>query len=190
MKKFLAILAGVALAAGAVRADSTNTITNAYGMVITYVTDAYGVHVTSVVPASTGSSAGVMPAPNPSDSIQLASGKILIGDANGKSAAQTVSGDFTISSAGVGAIAAGVIVNADIKTNAAIAASKLADADLGDVSIASGVVSIDAGAIVNADINNSAAIALTKLANSITFMTLTNVVDGTTNTYSVLTGTP
>jgi hypothetical protein len=59
-------------------------------------------------------------------SLDLANGKIFIGNASGVAAQQTVSGDFTISNAGVGAISAGAIVNADINASAAIALSKLA----------------------------------------------------------------
>jgi hypothetical protein len=54
-------------------------------------------------------------------------GKILVGAAStGIATARTLSGDGTISNAGVFAIASDVIVNADVKTTAAIAFSKLA----------------------------------------------------------------
>lgn len=79
----------------------------------------------------------------------LADGKIYIGSAGNIATAQTVSGDISISNAGVVAISTGVIVNADINASAAIAYSKL------NLS----------GSIVNADINTTAAIALSKLAS-------------------------
>ena len=60
------------------------------------------------------------------DVTTLAAGKIVIGDATGVGQGQTISGDMTISTSGVAAVAAGVIVNADINASAAIAASKLA----------------------------------------------------------------
>ncbi len=63
---------------------------------------------------------------------------------------KAMSGDVTITAAGVAAIAAGVIVNADVNASAAIAYSKLALT----------------GSIVNADIGASAAIAYSKLALS------------------------
>jgi hypothetical protein len=56
----------------------------------------------------------------------LANGKILVGNASNVPTAVTVSGDFTISNAGVGALSAGVIVNADVNASAAIATTKLA----------------------------------------------------------------
>lgn len=56
----------------------------------------------------------------------LADGKVWIGNSSDQPEAQTVSGDFTISSSGVGAISSGVIVNAVINSSAAIAVSKLA----------------------------------------------------------------
>ena len=96
----------------------------------------------------------------------------------------TVSGDITITSGGVAAIASGVIVNADVNTSAAIAFSKLASLTsanilvgsvtnvptsvpvTGDVLISNtGVTSIASGVIVNADVNTSAAIAFSKLAS-------------------------
>lgn len=63
----------------------------------------------------------------------LASGKIIVGDALGAAAAVTMSGDGSLSNAGVFAITADSIVNADIKTNAAIAYSKLAALATGEM---------------------------------------------------------
>lgn len=78
----------------------------------------------------------------------LLDGKILIGNGSNLSAAVTPTGDVTISNAGVTAISAGVIVNADVNASAAIAYSKLALSN----------------SVVNADINASAAVDYTKLA--------------------------
>lgn len=80
--------------------------------------------------------------------ITLANGKILVGDVTNHAAAQSMSGDITIDNAGVTAISAGVIVNADVNASAAIVYSKL---DL-------------TGGITNTDVNASAAIAVSKLA--------------------------
>jgi hypothetical protein len=66
----------------------------------------------------------------------LASGKIIVGNSGGTGEAQTVSGDFTLSNTGVGAIASGVIVDADIKTNALIAATKLSAAAQASLALA------------------------------------------------------
>jgi len=102
----------------------------------------------------------------------------------------------------VTAIAAGVIVDADVKSDAAIAHSKLASitagqvllgsagnvptatALSGDVTIdSSGVTAIGSGVIDNADISGSAAIALSKLATGALPTAITvasaNIVDGT-----------
>lgn len=72
----------------------------------------------------------------------LANGKIWIGNASNVSSAVTPSGDFTITNTGVGAISSDVIVNADIKSDAAIALTKLAatTASRALVSDASGVI--------------------------------------------------
>jgi hypothetical protein len=56
----------------------------------------------------------------------LTNGKVWIGNASNSPTAVTVSGDFTISNTGVGALSFGVIVNTDINDSAAIAVSKLA----------------------------------------------------------------
>jgi hypothetical protein len=112
-------------------------------------------------------------------------GQLVVHNASGVPTATTVTGDVTITSGGVTAIASGAIVNADVSASAAIELSKLATstagniivynssgvptavAESGDVTIdASGVSSISSGVIVNADISASAAIALSKLATS------------------------
>lgn len=96
----------------------------------------------------------------------LPSTQLLVGSAGNVATAVTVTGDVTISNTGVTAIAAGVIVNADISASAAIAFSKLAAlpsaqllvgsagnvatavAVTGDVTISNaGVTTIGAGAI-------------------------------------------
>lgn len=115
--------------------------------------------------------------------IALTNGHILVGNASNIATDVAMSGDITINNAGVTAIAAGVIVNADISASAAIAYSKLAAlpsaqilvgsagnvatavAMSGDISITNaGVTAIVAGVIVNADINAAAAIDFSKLA--------------------------
>jgi hypothetical protein len=57
----------------------------------------------------------------------LAAGRIVLGNASNVPTATDITGDVTISNAGVTAIAAGVIVNADIKSDAAIDATKIAN---------------------------------------------------------------
>lgn len=112
------------------------------------------------------------------------SAEIYVANGSGVFTRVGVSGDITLSNAGVAAIATGVIVNADINASAAIALSKLASGSsaqtivvngsgvptyvdvTGDVTISNaGVTAIASGVIVNADINSGAAIALSKLAN-------------------------
>jgi hypothetical protein len=112
------------------------------------------------------------------------SGNVLVGNASNVAASVAISGDITLSSAGVVDISAGAIVNADINASAAIAFSKLAALNsgaillgnasnvatavtlTGDVTISNaGVTSIASGVIVNADINASAEIAVSKLAD-------------------------
>ena len=111
-------------------------------------------------------------------------GQVLLGTTTtGVVTATTISGDVSITGAGVTAIGSGVIVNADVNASAAIALSKLASGASGqivvhssggvptattvsgDVTIDStGIVQIATDKIVNADINSAAAIVDTKLA--------------------------
>ena len=125
-------------------------------------------------------------------------GQVLLGTTTtGVVTATTVTGDVTITGAGVTAIGSGVIVNADVSASAGIELSKLATstagniivynasgvptavAETGDVTISdTGVTAIATGVIVNADISSTAAIAYSKLANA----TPGQVLIGTTTT--------
>ena len=115
--------------------------------------------------------------------VSLTSGNIIVGSSGNIATATAVTGDVTLSSGGVTAIAAGVVVDADINAAAGISFSKLATLNSGSILVGSsgnvatavtptgdvtisnaGVTSIAAGVIVNADVNASAAIAGTKIA--------------------------
>lgn len=102
-------------------------------------------------------------------SASLTDSYIFVGNASNIATGVAMSGDITVTNAGVTAIGAGVIVNNDVSNSAAIAYSKL--------NLASSIVNADvsnsaaiaysklnlATSIVNADINASAAIAYSKL---------------------------
>ena len=113
----------------------------------------------------------------------LADGAMIVGNGSGVATSVTMSGDVTITNAGVAAIGSLVIVNADVNASAAIDYSKLAaltDGNIlvgngsnvatsvnptGDIDISNtGVFSIASDVIVNADVNSSAAIDYSKLA--------------------------
>jgi len=90
--------------------------------------------------------------------MKMDSGKVLIGSSAGKATATTISGDFTISNAGVGAITAGALTAADI----ALANGKILIGGAGGVSAAqtftgdvtvtnAGVTSIASGVITDGD---------------------------------------
>jgi len=112
-------------------------------------------------------------------STSLADGKVWIGNVSNEAAEQTLTGDVTISNGGVTAIGSGVIVDADVKSDAAIVESKLSlDYATGTLNTAIGdhtsdtdnphsVVLSDvvAGTLVaNADVAADAAIAESKLS--------------------------
>lgn len=118
--------------------------------------------------------------------IALTNGHIFVGNASNIATDVAMSGDISITNAGVTAIAAGVIVNADINAAAAIAFSKLAALTSGNILvgsagnvptsvtmsgdatiIASGALTIAANAITTAKILN-ANVTLAKLASGIT----------------------
>jgi hypothetical protein len=125
----------------------------------------------------------------------LASANILIGNASGVPTGTTVSGDVTITNAGVTAITSNAIVNADINSAAAIAYSKLA--------LASGIVNTDISAsaavaysklalsnsIVNVDINSAAAIAGTKISPDFGSQNLTTTGNITATNHIAASGT-
>jgi len=114
----------------------------------------------------------------------LTSGNILVGNVSNVATSVAMSGDGTISNAGVFAIGTGVIVNTDVNASAAIAYSKLnlSGAILNaDINAGAGIVYSKltlTGSIVNADINSSAAIARSKIAVGSAYRVVTNNASG------------
>lgn len=99
--------------------------------------------------------------------IALTDGHILVGNGSNVAADVALTGDISITNAGVAAIASDSIVNADIKTTAAIAYSKLALTD----------------SVLNADINSSAAIDWSKMAA----VTAANIILGSAGNVATVT---
>ena len=92
-------------------------------------------------------------------------GQVLLGTTTtGVVTATTVSGDVTITGAGVTAISSGVIVDADINASAAIALSKLANGAL-PTAITVASANITDLSIVDADVSATAAISRGKIAD-------------------------
>jgi hypothetical protein len=76
----------------------------------------------------------------------LTAGNIVLGNSSNVATSTAVTGDVTISSSGVTAIASGVIVNADINASAAIAGTKI-NPDFGSQTIATtGSITVGANA--------------------------------------------
>ena len=98
----------------------------------------------------------------------ITAGSVLMGNASNVPTATALSGDITVGSTGVTAIASGVIVNADINASAAIDKTKISGTAItaGDTGTVTSTMIAD-GTIVNADINASAAIEQNKIADSI-----------------------
>lgn len=115
--------------------------------------------------------------------ITLAEGNILIGNSGGVSSALnakgnakiivgngttatsvSVSGDITLSNAGVVAIASGVIVNDDVKSDAAIAWSKMAALTDAHILVGSGTgVATDVAVSGDASLSNAGAVTVNKV---------------------------
>ena len=116
----------------------------------------------------------------------------------------TVSGDITITSGGVAAIASGVIVNADVNTSAAIAFSKLASLTSGNILVGSvtnvptstavtgdvtidnaGITTIGAAKVTNAKLFNSGSIfGSTAVALGSTVTTLDGLISVTSTGFT------
>jgi len=125
----------------------------------------------------------------------LSSANIIVGNASGVPSGVAMTGDVTITNAGVTAIASNVIVNADVSSSAAIAYSKLA--------LSSGITNTDVSAsaaivysklalsnsIVNADINTAAAIAGTKISPDFGSQNLATTGNITTTNHIAASGT-
>jgi len=100
----------------------------------------------------------------------LSSGNIIIGNGSNVATSTAVTGDVTISNTGVTAIASDVIVDADIKSDAAIAFSKLAALSSGNIlvgngsNVAASVAMSGDATLSNAGVLNLATIADSKLA--------------------------
>jgi len=74
----------------------------------------------------------------------LTSGNILVGNGSNVATSVNPSGDIDVTNAGVFSIAAGVIVNADVNSSAAIVDTKLATISTAD-KVAGGAIQIDSG---------------------------------------------
>lgn len=123
----------------------------------------------------------------------LPSAQILVGNGSNIATAVAMSGDITINNAGVTAIGAGVIVNADVNAAAAIAYSKLnlvgsiVNTDINaSAAIAYSKLNL-ATSIVNADVAVAAAIVRTKLASGNNYRILANSATGVMSENVVLT---
>lgn len=105
--------------------------------------------------------------------IGLTNGHIFVGNASNIATDVAMTGDVTISNAGVTAISAGVIVNADINAAAAIAFSKLAALTSGNILVGS-AGNVATSVTMSGDATIIASGALTIAANAVTTAKLLN----------------
>jgi len=119
----------------------------------------------------------------------ITAGSVLLGNASNVPTATALSGDVTVTSSGVTAIASGVIVNADINAAAAIDKTKISGTAItaADTGTVTSTMILD-GTILNADINASAGIALSKLATS-TSSQLASIISDETGSGALVFGT-
>ena len=108
----------------------------------------------------------------------LTSGNILVGNATNKAASVAMSGDITISNAGVTSIASGAIVNADINASAAIAHNKLANMTSGNILVGNST-NVPASVPVSGDLTLSYSGAATIANDSVSFAKMQPVAEYT-----------
>ena len=113
----------------------------------------------------------------------LTSGNILVGNASNVATSVAMSGDVTITNAGVTAIGSGVIVNADVNASAAIAHSKLANATAGQVLLGTTTTGVITATAITGDITINGAGVATIAADSVALGT-----DTTGNYVATITG--
>ena len=105
--------------------------------------------------------------------IGLTSGHIFVGNASNIATDLPMTGDISINNAGLTAIVAGVIVNADINAAAAIAYSKLAALTSGNILVGS-AGNVATSVVMSGDATIIASGALTIAANAITTAKILN----------------
>lgn len=137
------------------RISGAGNLTEHYGSDVLSITGGTGAvldDVTIQVIQATTSTSGYLSSTdwntfNNKLSTTLSSARLFVGSSGDVATAVDITGDVTISNTGVTAIAAGVIVNADIHASAAIAVNKLAalDASLAVVTDGSGFLTTLAG---------------------------------------------
>ena len=104
----------------------------------------------------------------------LTSGNILVGNSSNVPTAVAVTGDVTVSNAGVTAIASGAIVNADVNASAAIAHSKLASMSSGNILVGSSGT-VPTSVAVTGDITVSSSGVTAIASDAVTFAKMQNV---------------
>jgi len=119
----------------------------------------------------------------------LTSGNIIIGNASNIATAVPVSGDVTISNAGVVDIAAGTIINADINANAAIAFSKLAALNSGSILVGN-ASNVAAAVVPTGDVTITNAGVTSVIAGSTTTAGKLQLTDSTASTSTTTAATP
>jgi hypothetical protein len=102
-------------------------------------------------------------------------GYVFVGNASSQAVAVAVSGDVTIDNAGAVAIASGVIVNADVATNAAIVGTKLASAVQTSLGLADTALQPNAVAVTNTIIDAAFTNVIIVVGGQITSWTQTAV---------------
>jgi hypothetical protein len=117
-----------------------------------------------------------------SDLASLTSGNILVGNGSGVAASVNPSGDVDITNAGVFSIASGSIIDDDVKSDAAIAYSKLAALADGNILVGSGSnVAVSVNPSGDVDVSNAG--VFTVANDAITLAKMAHGTDGQIITY-------
>jgi hypothetical protein len=104
----------------------------------------------------------------------LTSGNILVGNSSNVPTSVALTGDVTVSNAGVAAIASGAILDADVNASAAIAHSKLAPMSSGNILVGSSGT-VPTSVAVTGDITVSSSGVTAIASDAVTFAKMQNV---------------
>ena len=154
----------------AISGDVTGTATSFNGSA--NITISSAITADSIVNADVKSDAAIAH----SKLANITAGRVLLGNASNVPTATELTGDVTVSSTGVTAIGSGVIVDADVKSDAAIAGSKiLPNFDSQNIST-TGTLSAGAGSVISGSSSSDALrITQTGAGNALVIEDETNV---------------
>ena len=156
------VTAGAGLTGGGTTGDVTLNVANTDGK-ITVGANSIDITAGKLVNADLATAAAIAW----SKMAAVTSAQIIVGNSSGTPTAVSVTGDVAITNVGVTSISSDVIVNADVKSNAAIDFSKLATLASGNILVGNGSgVATSVAVSGDATLSNAGALSVTDLTIS------------------------